>query len=165
MITKEKIKNSLSARWHLHNLRTYGVVGLIYGVIMLFIAIFAALMHGDFIFAISITGGIFLFFAIAISPFVIYEAHRYRSLFKSIDNYEPCEAMLDRPSTSYWARGAIYYTVTFKTSDGETVTADTRAMWSSAPLAPNQLEDYNNKTVTLAYDKEAERLIVIGLKK
>ena len=165
MITKETIKNSLNAKWHLHNLSTYSIVGLVYGAVMLFIAIFAALMHGDFILAISITGGIFLFFALAISPFVIYEAHRYRSLFESIDKYEIFEARLDRPSTSYWVRGAIYYTVTFKTSDGETVTADTRPMWSSAPLARNQLSDYNNKTVTLAYDKENDRLVVLDLKK
>lgn len=166
MITKEKIKSSLSAKWHLHNLATYGVVGAIYGIVMLFIAIFASLMHeGGFILALSITGGIFLFFTLAISPFVIYEAYRYRSLFKSIDKYELCEARLDRPSTSYCGRGAIYYTVSFKTSDGESVTADTRAMWSSAPFAQNQLADYNNKTVSLAYDKENDRLVVLGLKK
>ena len=166
MLTKEAIKSSLSAKWHLHNLKAYGIVGLIYGVVMLFIAIFASLMHeGGFILALSITGGVFLFFALAISPFVIYEAYRYRSLFKSIDKYETCEARLDRPSTSYWGRGAIYYTVSFKTSEGESVTADTRAMWSSAPFAQNQLEDYNNKTVSLAYDKENDRLVVLGLKK
>ena len=165
MLTKEIIKAALDAKWHLHNLKTYGVVSLIYGVVMLFIAVFSSLMHGNFILAISITGGIFLVFALGISPFVIYEFYRYKSLFKNIEAYEQGEAKLDRPSTSYWVRGAVYYTVTFKTSSGEAVTTDTKAMWSSSPFAQNQLEDYNNKTVTIAYDKADERLVVLGLKK
>jgi len=165
MLTKEIIKAALDAKWHLHNLKVYGVVSLIYGVIMLFIAVFSSLMHGDFVLAISITGSVFLVFALALSPFVIYEFYRYKSLFKSIESYEQGEAKLDRPSTSYWVRGAIYYTVTFKTSSGETVTVDTRPMWSSSPFAQNQLDDYNNKTVNVAYDKDSDRLIVLELKK
>ena len=166
MLTNEKIKNSLNAKWHIHNVSTYATVLAIFGGVMLFIAFCSSLMHeGGFALAISITGAVFLFFLIGILPFFAYEYYKYKSLFKDIDKYELCDAKLDRPSTSYFVRGAIYYTVAFKTADGETVTADTRAMWSSSPLAQNQLEEYNNKTVTLAYDKENDRLVVIGLKK
>lgn len=166
MLTKEKIKNSLSARWHLHNLSTYGIVGLIYGVIMLFIAIFSSAMHGgDFPLAISITGGIFMVFVLAVSPFVIYELYSYKRLFKDADKYEICYAKLDKPSISYWGRGAVYYTLYFQLSDYVNVSKTTRSMWSSSPLAQNQFEYYNNKTVEVAYDRESDRLIVIGLKK
>ena len=165
MITKEKIKCSLSARWHRHNLITYGIVSLIYAVIMFFIAAFAALEHGDFLLSISITGGIFLVFVIAVSPFVIYEIYSYKKLFKDIDKYELCEARLDKPSMSYWLRGAVYYNLYFQLSDYVNVSKATRAMWSSSPFAPNQFEYYNNKTVEVAYDRESDRLVVIGLKK
>ena len=35
MLTKEIIKAALDAKWHMHNLKTYGVVSLIYGVVKL----------------------------------------------------------------------------------------------------------------------------------
>ncbi|MBQ8254321.1 MAG: hypothetical protein IJY94_02315, partial [Clostridia bacterium] len=124
----------------------------------------AALEHGDFLLSISIAGGVFLFFLLAISPFVIYEIYSYKRLFKDIDKYELCEAKLDKPSLSYWLRGAVYYNLYFQLSDYVNVSKETRAMWSSSPFAQNQFEYYNNKTVEIAYDRESDRLIIIGLK-
>ena len=166
MLTKEKIKSSLSARWHLHNLSTYGIVGLIYAVIMLVVASFSDLaQRGNFSLALAVSVGMFLVFALVISPFVIYELYSYKRLFKDADKYEICYAKLDKPSISYWSRGAVYYTLYFQLSDYVNVSKTTRSMWSSSPLAQNQFEYYNNKTVEVAYDRESDRLIVIGLKK
>ena len=164
MITKETIKNSLSARWHLRNLKYFGIMGLIYAVAMFVIAAFSAAEHGDFLLSISITGGIFLVYLLAVLPFVIYEIYGYKKLFKDVDKYEICEAKLDKPSISYWNRGAVYYNLYFQLADYTNVSKDTRAMWSSAPFAQNQLEYYNNKVVEVAYDRESDRLIVIGIK-
>ena len=166
MLTNEKLKSSISAKWHIHNISSYTAVMVIFLGIMLSIASYASLIREEnFSYVLHITGIVFLFFLIPILPFIVYEIHKYRSLLKDIEKYELCEAKLDRPSTSSFARGAVYYTVSFTTADGEQITTDTKSMWSSSIFAKNQLEKYNNKTVTLAYDKENNRLIVIELKK
>jgi ABC-type transport system involved in multi-copper enzyme maturation permease subunit len=165
MLTKEKIKSSLSARWHLHNLKSFGVIGLIYGAAMLCQATLSSYLHRDFHLAISITGIIFLVFVLGICPFVIYEIYSYKKLFKDVDMYEICEAKLDKPTTSIMRKGAVYYSLYFQLSDHINVYKDTKPMWSSGIFAQNQLEYYNNKTVEVAYDRENDRLIIIGLKK
>ena len=70
--------------------------------------------------------------------------------------------MLDKPETSYFYRGAIYYTVSFTDKNGNSIVRDTHPLWSSGIFDPCQLADYNNKRVFVAYNENTDTLIVLG---
>lgn len=102
--------------------------------------------------------------ALCFLPFVLFYLHRYMKLFKNLNDYEIYEVRLDRPGTSYWYRGAIYYTVTFETKAGEKVSKDTKPLWSGGVFASFHLDDYNNKKINVAYNESTDEMMVLGVK-
>ncbi|MBQ9120888.1 MAG: hypothetical protein IJY12_00830 [Clostridia bacterium] len=160
MVTKEQIKNSMDAKWRLGQIKTYSVIlgGIL--VSLLCFALFSGILHGDLALAFEVTGIYALLFIIIFAPFPLYNLYRYRKLFHHPEEYHLYTAVLDRPNTSYFYRGAIYYTVTLHTPDGFTRQANTKPLFSGGALASFPLDKYNNQTVTVAY-KENENLLVI----
>jgi len=165
---RELIKRSMECKWRKHQLKIYVVIWLVVIVATLFISMFGFLSSGmqkeDFKTAVFVFGVLVGVWSIAFLPIIIFYLYQYNKLFKNCEGYELCETVLDRPSTSYWYRGAVYYTVTFQSKSSGSVTLDTRPLWSSAVLADFQLSEYNNKKIDVLYDKENERVIVIGFR-
>ena len=71
------------------------------------------------------------------------------------------EVRLDHTGTSYWYRGAIYYTVTIETKAGYKVSADTKPLWSGGAFASFRLDDYNNKKIEIAYNQNTDEMMVL----
>ena len=163
MLTKEMVKNSIEAKWRKNQMSLHGVIALIIFVVIFFSTLVAGLQHGDILLALEVSGIVILIYALLFGCFILYYAYKYFTLFKDLERYEIYEVILDKPSTSYLYRGAIYYTVSFTTNKKETITQDTKPFWSSAVFAAFQLEEYNNKKIEIAYNPETEIMITLGL--
>ncbi len=162
MLTKDIVKNSMEAKWRKNQLKLYIVIPGIFLLFLAFVGLFAGLQHGDFALSFEVTGIVMLVFALMFLPFVLFSLYKYRSLFKNLNDYEIYEVRLDRPGTSYWYRGAIYYTVTFETRAGYRVSMDTKPLWSGGAFASFRLDDYNNKKIEIAYNQNMDEMMVLG---
>lgn len=162
MITKEKIKNSLDAKWRKKQINVWLFVLGAYAFVFIFAALVATAKHGDFLLSLQISG---LCAAVSLPvflPFLAYNLWKYFSLFCGLDEYNVYEVMLDKPETSFMYRGAIYYTVRFTDKNGNSIVKDTRPLWSSGVFEPCQLSDYNNQRVLVAYKQSTDTLVVLG---
>ena len=133
---------------------------------LLAICLFSALYVGNSLrISVEIFGILAAVFSAVFLPFVLYYIHAWRDLFRDCEDYVLCDAVLDRPGTSWYYRGAVYYTVTVQLPDGRTFRRDTMPLWSGALFADHPLEKYNNKRIDLLYDPHRDRVIVLGLHK
>jgi len=165
MVTKEQIKNSLDAKWRLSQIKIYSAIlgGIL--VFLMFVALFSGATHGDFPLSFEVSGICAAVFTVIFVPFPLYGLYCYRQLFRGLEEYRVYTTTLDHPSTSRLYRGAIYYTVTLRTPDGFATQADTKPLFSSGTFATCPLEDYNNKTVTVAYKESEDLLVILGKQK
>lgn len=160
MVTKEQIKNSMEYKWRLSQCKTYLVI---WGVMLVFALIGGI---GGAIKLNSVNDGLFIslvtagFFSMPLLPMAVYPLVQMALLMKRAEKSTIHRVMLDRPATSTMYRGAVYYTVEF-TQDGERFLRDTKPLWSSAPMAQFQLEEYNNKPVNILYNRETDQVFVL----
>ena len=162
MVTKERIKNSLDAKWRLSQVKIYSIVlGCILGF-MLLVALFSGATHGNFALSFEVSGICAILFAVIFAPFPFYSWYRYREILRNAEEYQLCSTVLSWPSTSHLYRGAIYYNVELTLENGRTVHTETKPMWTSGAFAQFPLEDYHNKTVAVAYREADDFLVVLG---
>lgn len=161
MVTKEQIKSSMEYKWRLSQCKTYLVI---WGVMLVFALIggFSGAMKmnsaKDGLFISLVTAGIL---SMPLLPMAVYPMIQIWRLMKRAQGCTIHRVMLDRPATSTMYRGAVYYTVDF-TQDGERLLRDTKPLWSSAPMAQFQLDEYNNKQIDILYDRECDQVFVLG---
>ncbi len=165
MLTKEQIENSLEAKWRTRQVYTYAGIFGITVIITLFMELFALMLHGFSKENLSIVLDTFFpvisIFFVVFLPFGIYCQTQYMALFKSLETYTVHEVLLDKPSTAYFYRGAIYYTVSMDIGS-RTVKAETKPLFTSGLLSSFPLEEYNNKKIKVAYSETLDKLIVLG---
>ena len=89
-------------------------------------------------------------------PLLAYLGWRVLRIFRKIDSYTFCEAMLDRPRTGY--KGAVSFQVEIRTRSGATINRETHAIFGSWDT---RLEDYVNQKVIVAYNEETDTVIVV----
>lgn len=162
MITKDIVKSSMEAKWRMNQLKMYIAIPGIFLLFIAFVGVISGLQHGDFALSFEITGIVMLVFALMFLPFVLFALYKYRALFKNLNDYEIYEVRLDHPGTSYWYRGAIYYTVTIETKAGYRVSMDTKPLWSGGAFASFRLDEYNNKKIKIAYNEQTDKMMVLG---
>ena len=162
MLTKDMVAASMEAKWRKDQLKMYIVIPGIFLLFIGFVGVISGLQHGDFALSLEITGIVVLVFGLMFLPFVLFAMYKYRALFQNLNDYEIYEVRLDHPGTSYWYRGAIYYTVTIETKDGYRVSADTKPLWSGAMFASFRLDEYNNKKIRIAYNEQTDEMMVLG---
>ena len=85
---------------------------------------------------------------------------KIRYLLKNYQKFASDEVVLDRVSTSYVYRGAIYYTVTVN-CDGASKNVDTNPYFSSHFASKFNCEDFNNKKVVGLYDEEKNKFYIV----
>lgn len=112
------------------------------------------LFWGSFTFTIVLCGMILL-------PIWVAYGWRYFRVFRKISRYTFHRAVLDRPSISRFVH-AFHFTVTLEGTEKGTVTADTSSIFLARGWLGPILEDYVNKEVTLAYNEETNRVVVMG---
>lgn len=100
--------------------------------------------------------------ALTILPFVIYGLWITIRVYRRPENYIFCKAKLTHPHGSKWIRSGMYFTVILEHPEGGKFFVNTRPIFQSHGIVGPLLEDYLNKTVTIAYNEETEAVVVIG---
>ena len=98
--------------------------------------------------------GLFIFIAI------LFYLNKNRYLLNNYQNFNAYEVVLDRFSTSYAYRGAIYYTVNIL-DNGVRKNVDTNPYFSNYLFSKFIPQDYNNKKVIGLYDSHKEKFYII----
>ena len=84
-------------------------------------------------------------------------------IYRRPDSYSIYRTTLSSPHGSGWYRGSMYFTVILEDpADGRKTVANTRPIFMTWGIGVPLLEDYINKTVTVAYNEETDTVIVIG---
>ena len=94
-------------------------------------------------------------------PLFGYALWLYCRIFREAESYRFYSAKLTMPHGSKFVRGGLYFTVVLEDSDGGKYVVNTRSIFAPNGLAPLHLEDYLNKTVTIAYNEETEMVLVL----
>ena len=161
-MTGRDIKNAMEAKWRKKQIRIFIFAIGGWELFLCLAGLFCALTYGNFALSFEIVGLVAGVCLLIFAPFVLFYVYQYISLFRNRENFIVYEVVLDHPSTSYWYRGAVYYTVSFVTTQNIRVTADTKPLWSSGLFADFPLEEYNNQKIYVAYNDQTEMLIVLG---
>lgn len=101
--------------------------------------------------------------AITIIPVLIYSLWISLKIFRRPERYLFSRCKLSQPHQCKWGRGAMYFTVVFEDpEDGGKYILNTRPIFASYGIIGPLLEEYINKTVTIAYNEETETVVVIS---
>lgn len=157
-LTKADIKNSIEYQWRKNSLKWV----LVLWAIIIVVFFFAMLIGNakDIAFALQICLIVTSIYSAVLLPFAFFYCYKMMHLLKHYKKFNAYEVLLDKISTSYAYRGAVYYTVTIE-SEGFTNYIDTNAYFSSGVFAKFPLEDYNNKKVIGLYDSELNKFYII----
>lgn len=100
---------------------------------------------------------------LTVLPFLIHGLWVTLRIFRSTDCYTLYRAKLSQPHQCKWGRGAMYFTIVLEDpADGGKFIVNTRPIFASYGFIGPLLEDYINKTVTVAYNEETDVVVVIG---
>ena len=111
--TINEIKNSVEYQWRKSQVKLYLVIWLIIVCLTIFAPIMVCVSDCEllvlgfvsWLFTIGVFGAIFV-------PCSIYSYSKMRYLLKNYQKFNSYEIVLDKVSTSYAYRGAVYYTIT-----------------------------------------------------
>lgn len=101
-----------------------------------------------------------VFSVLILGPALIYDICVTVKLFRHPDRYRLYRAQLNQPHGARWGRGAMYFTVLLEDEDGRFV-VNTRPIFASYGIGTPLMEDYLNKTATIAYNEETEAVVII----
>ena len=154
---KQEIRNKLKGSMEVATIRLWvkielGMVALVCG--LHFLASMGAYWDVDPWAFYGLVAGIVLI------PMFGVHAWELRRIFRKAESYRFFEAKLTQPHGTYFR--AMYFTVLLRDGDG-TIISRTHAIFGTGKHQWGPLmEDYLNKTVTVAYNEETEEVVVIG---
>lgn len=100
--------------------------------------------------------------AILLLPFLIWFLWELCRVYRKPDAYILCKAKLTQPHSITWGHGIMYFTVVLEHPELGQCIVNTRPIFQTRGWLNPRLEDYLNKTVTIAYNEETETVVVIG---
>ena len=104
---------------------------------------------------------LFLMESLFVTPFFIFCLLRTCQIFQKAESYTFCKAKLSQPIGGHF-RNSIRFTVVIEDAEGNRFAANTHSIFSVNGGFFPSLENYINKTVTIAYNPETEMVVVIG---
>lgn len=111
---------------------------------------------GDVWLVSAIIGGITLL------PFWCFWIWRTIQIFRRPEDYFFCRCQLSSFHHRFFTKGAMYFTVVLDDPEGGRILAETHAIFQSYGVMEPLLENYTGRTVTIAYNRETEMVVVIG---
>lgn len=159
--TVTEIKNSVEFQWRKSQVKIYLVIWLIIVCLTIFIPFIDFVSDSELLISgivswLCTIGFLGLFFW----SFSIFSYSKMRYLLKNYKKFNSYEVILDKVSTSYAYRCAIYYTVIVN-NDGLSTKVDTNPYFSSSLMSKFSCEDYNNKKVVGLYDNKKNKFYII----
>lgn len=101
-----------------------------------------------------------IYISLIFLPILGFLLWRLFRIFRSAEEYVFCTARLAQPHTGF-PRDFMYFTVVLETQEEGTFVANTHSVFHTRQ-GPLSLEDYVNKTVTIAWNRETDMVVVIG---
>ena len=99
---------------------------------------------------------------VMILPGLIFAIVRTIRIFRKPESYIFCRSTLRQPHGGP-IRHSVYYTALLEDPEnGERFFVDTHAIFATHGIMPPTIEEYTNATVTIAYNRETEMVVVIG---
>ncbi|MCH5160351.1 MAG: hypothetical protein J1F66_05880 [Clostridiales bacterium] len=163
--TVDEIKKSVEYQWRKWQIKLLLWSLLIIGIFtfFVFIIVFNIISNFDlqflglgiivWLYSMVVCGLIFL-------PLGIFDYVKMRYLLKNYQKFNSYEVVLDNVTTSYWLRGAVYYTVIIN-DNGLSKKARTNPYFSSHFLSKYSLQDYNNKKVVGLFDEDMGKFYIV----
>lgn len=100
--------------------------------------------------------------AVVLLPFWGFYLLRTASIFRKPESYIFCRCQLSSVHQRLFSKGAMYFTVVIEDPEGGRFVADTHAIFQAYGVFGPLVEDYVNRTVTVAYNRETGMVVVIG---
>ena len=94
------------------------------------------------------------------APFALFYLVRILLIFRKAESYVFQRCTLTQPHSIPFLRSMAFHVV-FPFS-GKNLSLETRAIFASYGMMEPRMENYNNKTVTIAYNPQTGRVVVIG---
>ena len=94
-------------------------------------------------------------------PILLFSLIRIIRIYRKPESYHFCKTTLSNPKGGN-LRHTIRFAVLLEDSEGKKFTADTHSIFYTHGLIGPLLEDYVNRTVTVAYNEETGMVTVIG---
>ena len=99
--------------------------------------------------------------AVFFVPFLVFYLYRMACILDRPEAYHFCEATLRRPQSSF-NRRLFSFSVVIRDEDGMEFMTNTHAIFGVRNLLGARMEDYVDRTVTMAYNKTTGMVVVIG---
>ena len=163
MVTQELLKNSIQAKWRKNHRNIYIILSAITLTIGLFTIdpIFEKTDKSSYslFMELSVIGILLVVFI----PCIIFYQVQYKKTIEVLPDYKIYEVLLEYPSRSFSYKYSYYYSVDFTTEDGEYIGKDTLPMFGESWFSfGNNISEYNDQTISIAYSVEKDRMVVIG---
>ena len=150
-LIRERLWNSLDMHW----IKTNTVmIAVVYGII----ALIYSLRIPEPGLRWQLVGIMFL---LVVMPWLVFYLWRTIRIFRKAEEYTFCKCCLSQPKGGN-LKHSIRFTVILTDSEGRKFAADTHSIFSTRSTFGLGLEDYVNKTVTVAYNEETGMVVVIG---
>ena len=162
-MTKQQIQNSMDYKLEQRSIKTIAAMWGAFSVLVLFVMVFAVTPGEELWLPIVISLAVCLGLGLiaCVPPMIVCAVHMSK-LTKTADGFQPSVAVLDTVESSTLYGRLASYKVTFEI-DGQQYTAHTKPLFGTGMMAHFLLEDYNNKTVDIAYNPQTDRVIVMGI--
>ncbi len=159
--TMDEIKNSVEFQWRKSQIRSSLGIWFIIAILTSIIPIIVGVRDFEFLGVSIVTwlcaiGFLGLFFLSS----ALFYYNKIRYLLKNYQRFNSHEVILDKVSTSYAYRRAIYYTVTVH-DEGVSKNVATNPYFSSSFMSKFTCEDFNNKKVVGLYDDERNKFYIV----
>lgn len=150
---REKLWRSLDMVYIRRNLV---MMALLFGGLSLWFAIVAS-GSGDW----TPFGAMLVVMALTMGPFAGYDLWHAWRIFRDVEEYTFTRCVLSNPSGGT-LRHSIKFTVVLQDRWGSKFAANTHSIFQTHGIGGLLLEEYVNKTVTIAYNNETEEVVVLG---
>ena len=158
---EKDIKNSVEYGWRKNTVKGLLIIWAVVAAVLLFAVLIASVGDMQYIgLSLEIWLIVVGIYGAALLPFVAFYGYKMLYLLKHYEQFDSYEVVLDKVSTSYMYRGAVYYTVTVDV-DGVSRWVDTNACFSGGVFAKFPLDEYNNKKVVGLYDSQMDKFYII----
>ncbi len=162
-MTKQQVQKSIDYKQQQLSIKSCAALWGVISVLTLFVMVFAVTPGEELWLPIVISLAVCLGLGLLafLPPMIICLVHMSK-LTKTADGFKPSVAVLDTVESSTLYGRLASYKVTFEI-DGQQYTSHTKPLFGTGMMAHFLLEDYNNKTVDIAYNPQTDRVIVMGI--
>ena len=94
-------------------------------------------------------------------PILVFYIWRTICIFRNPEGYIFSKCELTQPHSNFWLK-MMFFTVRIELPNGRVDYVDTHAIFAAHGIAEPRMEDYVNRTATIAYNPSTGMVVVIG---